>query len=275
MKASTKKAVKIIAIVTIIAIGVGGAVMVFARPQFTMMRGGHRGRFGFMGKEILSPEKIMSHFKEQLDLTEEQEAQILPILEEHMEKQRAMIEKYRGQARQGLQNIQAEHQGMWQELEQQLAGILTEEQMQKVRKLHDERQELVQGMFPARGEFRQLVEDLNISTEQKAELFSIFMKYRDDRRGAMDNALETGNQVLDMVLNEEFDEEKVRQTYRETTAKFEDFVVTRAKMLAEMKAVLNPDQLKLVQEKAPELFAKVQERMQTRRSMMDKWLPHH
>ncbi len=274
MKATTKKVVKITAIVTIIAIGIGGAVMVFAGPH-SGWKGGRKGHFGFMGhKGMFGPEKLMPLMKERLNLTDEQETQIKPILEAHMEKQRALFEKYRDQAKQGMETIKTEHQELWKEIEPQLAEILTEEQMQEVRTMHDQREQHRQGMFKAHGEFRQLFEDLDISVTQKAEFISIFLKYRGDRRGAVDKAMETGKQVVDLVLNEEFDEEKVRQTYRANTAKFEDFVVTRAKMLAEMKAVLEPDQLKLLQEKAPEFLAKAQERMQSRRSMIDKWLPN-
>ncbi len=269
-----KKSIKILAIVTIIAVGIGGAVMVLARPHFGM-RGDHRDWFGFMGKGMPDEKTMMSHLKEQLNLTEEQEAQILPIVQEHQEKRPAMIEKYKSQAQQGLEAIKKEHQAMWQDMEKQLTGILSEEQMQEVRKMHDDRQQLVQGMFQARGEFRQFFEDLNISAEQKAELFSIFMTYRDGRRNAVDNFMETRKQFSDMLLNEEFDEEKVRQTFRQSTEKFEDFVVSQAKMLAEMKTLLNPEQLKLLQERGPELFTNVRKRMHGRRSMFDKWFPHH
>jgi Spy/CpxP family protein refolding chaperone len=73
-------------------------------------------------------------------------------------------------------------------------------------------------------------------------------------------------------LTEDFDEAKVRQTFRDSEAQREEFIVSHAKMLAEMKAVLNPDQLQLLQQKVPALLASIQDRIHTGRSMMDNWL---
>lgn len=268
MKVRTKKVVKVLAIVSILAIGIGGAVMVFAGPH---VKGGRRGHFGFRGHgESFSSDTMLDFFQERLELTDEQVTQLRPVLEEHMNAHRGTFRKFHDQS---PEEIQAEREKMWQEMEQKLSGILTDEQMQKVRGIHDDVHSMMQGTFRTRTEFHQVFEDLDITAAQKAQLFAVFIKNRDERQQAMTMMLETGEQVMDMVLNEEFDEDKVRQTYRQNTAKFEDFVVNRARMLAEMKEVLTPEQLQLLKDKMPELFAHVQDNMQNRHSVMGKWFP--
>jgi Spy/CpxP family protein refolding chaperone len=80
--------------------------------------------------------------------------------------------------------------------------------------------------------------------------------------------------ALDM-LDEDFDEEKVRQTYRESTAKMEEFVVTGAKMFAEMKAVLTPEQVEILQQKGSELLSAMQDHSHARGQMFFSWLRFH
>ncbi len=267
MNAQMKKVVTVVAIVTILAIGVGGAVIVAAGPHF---KGGRRGHFGFMGhhRKMFGPEHVMNFFQKRLELTDEQVEQLRPILEEQMKEHRGMAGKFREMS---PEDIQAEREKMWQEMEQKLAGILTEEQMETARDMHEDMQGMMQGMYQTHSEFHQLFEELDLTTAQKAQFFKIFMSYRGDRQKAMTMMMETAEEVMTMVLNEEFDEANVRETYQQTTAKFENFVVTRAKMMADMKEVLTPEQLKLLQDRLPELFANVQDNMQSRHAMFGKW----
>lgn len=275
------KTLKIVGIVVVI-IAVGFSVVAIAgNVQKEKQHDGKEGWFEFLSKDTFAPKMIMEHLKERLNLTEEQEAQILPILEEAMQKRIETFRQFKGEMGQDWQNIEAEHQAMWQETEKQLAEILTEEQMQEARKIHDEHVGKFQGMkqrFANRrhkqGKFRELLGELNLSAEQKGELFAIVMKNRDNRKNAIESVQEIRSQfsnvVLD-ILNEDFDEEKVRQTYRESTAKMEDFVIAGAKMLAEMKTVLTPEQLEQLQKRLPELLEESHGSFHSRHSMLKSW----
>jgi Spy/CpxP family protein refolding chaperone len=273
------KTIKIVSIVGIvIALGFS-VVAIAANTQQEMKQNPEMGWFGFMAENMPVSEMVMEHLKERLTLTEEQEAQLLPILEESMKKRVEMFQKYGGQVRQNVQTIKTEHETMWQETEKQLAEILTEEQMQELRKMHDERVGMRQGfaqkMFQRRGQFQQVFKELNLSKEQMKELFSIVIKYRENRGDVMESFQEIRTNFVNMLLTEEFDEEKVRQTYQESAAKMEEFVVTGAKMAAEMKAVLTPEQLEILQEKGTELLAQLQEHGHSRHAMFGRWFHHH
>lgn len=250
------KATKIIVITLVVAVAIGGAVTVFA--------GGKRGsgRFGFMGPKMLNAENIIARFKEPLELTEEQEAQLKPIVEEALEKGKATFQKYRGKTKEGWGNARTEAQELWKETEAKLAEVLTEEQMQKVQQMHGERFGRFGTMrftgFQAAGKFHQLLEDLNLSDEQRQELFSIFTKHQDARQDGMKNFLGTHKEIMDMLLTEEFDEQKVREVFQQQTVKWEDMFVEHAKMFSEMKAVLTPEQVETLQQKAAEFFEHVE-----------------
>jgi Spy/CpxP family protein refolding chaperone len=268
-------------IITLIVAAIGvGVVAIAATVQQEPQGPAGMGWFGFFAKQVNIPKMIMGHIKERLNLTAEQETQIQPILEKAVQDGVAMFQKHRGQAFQGFETLKTERETMWQETEKQLAAILTPEQMQELQKMHVEqigkfqnmRHGFAGGFFQAGGEVRQLVQDLNLSDVQKQQLFSIFLKYRDDRRTAVGSFLQKGTEAVNRLLTEDFDEAKVRQTFRDSEAQREEFIVSHAKMLAEMKAVLNPDQLQLLQQKVPALLASIQDRIHTGRSMMDNWL---
>jgi Spy/CpxP family protein refolding chaperone len=250
------KVTKIVVITLVIAVAIGGAVTVFA--------GGKRGhgRFGFMGPKMFNAENIIARFKEPLELTEEQEAQLKPIVEEALEKGKTTFQKYRGETKKDWGNARTEAQELWQETEAKLAEVLTAEQMQKVQQMHADRLGRFGAMgFGGRGpggRFHQLLEDLNLSDQQKQELFSIFMEHRETKQDGMKTFLGTHKEIVDLLLTEEFDEQKVRAVFQQQSPEWEDMFVEHAKTFSEMKAVLTPEQVETLQQKAEEFFEHVE-----------------
>jgi Spy/CpxP family protein refolding chaperone len=269
------KAIKVITITLIVVVGVSATVAVFAGG----MRRARKGRFGFMGPGMLDAKTIVDRFKEPLNLTEEQEAEILPIIEVQVEEWRTMFDKYREQAHQGMQSAWDEHQELWQATEQQLAEILTEEQMQELQKMHDARMAGFQRRgrgFAGRGQkFWQLARELDLSEAQKQELFTIFMEHRGTTGTMIESVVETGKEMTTLLLNEDFDEAKVRELFQKGISQREEAFVDHAKMVAEMKTVLTPEQVEMLQQKGTEFFENVQNRMHTRHAMFDRWFPSH
>jgi len=272
------KTLKIVGIVAIIAAIGFGVVAIAGNAQQEAKEDTEMDWFGSMAKNTFIPKMIMSHLKERLNLTDEQEEQILPILKENVQNRFAMFRKFRGQMHQDWQSSETDRQAMWQEMDKQLSEILSEEQMQELRKMRDEHigkwQDMRQTRMSHAKEFHQLIQELNLSDAQKQKLLAIFMTNQENRKNARDSFLEIRNQFGNLalnILNEDFDEEKVRQTYRESTAKVEEFVVSGAKMFAEMKTVLTPEQLELLQQKGAELIEKLSERGQGRHAMLGKW----
>ena len=278
----TRKIVTIVSIVGIvIAVGFGAVAIAASRH-----RDSEKGFGGWMGRHGDMPQMMMGHLKEQLKLTDEQETKMLPILKDAMEKHQALMQKFQEQTQQDWQAAATERQTLWQETKKQLEPILTPEQMQELDKMYANFAERGQKMGPGagrmmfmhgkgKGELPQLLKDLNLTDDQRKQIFDIFSKYWEGHKEVVDNFLGVQKDFSNMILTEDFNEAKVRDMYKQSTAKFEDFVVSRAKMLAEMKAVLTPEQLKLLQDKVPQLLDELQKRIETGHSFMNTWMKFH
>jgi hypothetical protein len=73
-------------------------------------------------------------------------------------------------------------------------------------------------------------------------------------------------------MKEPFDEEKVRQAFQQISPLLEEAIVLKAKLMAEIKPVLNPDQLALLKQRRSEHPERMKKKMQFRECMVDTWL---
>lgn len=264
------------AIAIVITLGVGMMFM-GAHAQQTAQEPPAKA-VGNLPNGAVMQDAMMARLKERLNLTPEQETQIQPILQEAIQGQLALIPEHRNRVLQWLYARKNNQQTMWQDMEQKLAPILTDAQKQEFQKMREERvgqmEAKGQGMFQTMGQFRQLFQELNLSDEQKKQLFEIFMNNQNDRDTVMNDVLKIQTDVSNMILTEAFNEEKVRQMFRESTAKMEDFVVSRAKIVYEMKAVLTPQQVEILKQRTPELLTGIQEQMHARDASRSGWFGH-
>ena len=114
--------------------------------------------------------------------------------------------------------------------------------------------------------------DLDLSNSQKAEVRTIIDKYRGKEEEIRDQLLEAKTKSMDVLEVEPFDEEKVRQDFHQTCPLLEDAMVLRAKLMAELRSVLNPDQLEVLKQRKSEHSERIEKDMQFRESMIDTWL---
>lgn len=84
-----------------------------------------------------SPEQVMSKMKERLNLTEEQETKIRPIIEESIQKRLEILKK----GSQDRSTVKNELQELQWTTDMRLGVILTEEQTKEYRKLREEQSE--------------------------------------------------------------------------------------------------------------------------------------
>lgn len=149
---------------------------------------------------------------------------------------------------------------MWQETEVQLAEILTEDQMQKLREMKESRMGRFShsGLAGKAGRFHGFMDDLNLSEEQREEIFTIFGKYQDTRQKGMQNFLDIHTAMSDILVQDEFNEQKVRELFQQQAPNLEERFVEHAKMLSEIKALLSPEQIETLQSKSANFIGKMQ-----------------
>ena len=216
-------------------------------------RGKSRGLNGeqsmsFDKRKSMNAEKLMKNLSTKLELTEEQQEKVQPLLEEHFLKMREQIETWRGQNR---QQFQEGGQKMWLEIETLLKEILTEKQMQKLREMKESRMgpSARFGFFGGPGSFRGSLNDLQLSEEQQQKISTIVENHRDSDPKKVQNFLDMHAAMAEILQQEEFNEQQVRELFQQQTSQWEERFVERAKMLAEIKTVLTPEQINTFQEK--------------------------
>ena len=99
--------------------------------------------------------------------------------------------------------------------------------------------------------------DLNLSDTQKDQVQAIITKYQDQRENTADELRQTMRETMfNAIFTEKFDEEKVRQAFRKSSEAREDMVVQKAKMIAEIKTILDPEQVELLKERKTQMMEK-------------------
>lgn len=102
-----------------------------------------------------------------------------------------------------------------------------------------------------------MFKDLNLSDTQKDQVQAIITKYRDQRENTADELRQTMRETMfNAIFAEEFNEEKVRQAFRKSSQAREDMVVQKAKMIAEIKTILDPEQVELLKERKTQMMEK-------------------
>ena len=101
------------------------------------------GRWAPPGGEMIlpqqTPEELIATMRERLNLTDEQEEKVRPIMEEYCKEQQNVVEKYKGQEHRGGDCcLRCELQRLGESTEKQLAAFLTEKQMKEYQKIQEE-----------------------------------------------------------------------------------------------------------------------------------------
>jgi flagellar motility protein MotE (MotC chaperone) len=93
-----------------------------------------------MGKGFnRTPEQVITRLTDRLVLTEEQAAEIEPIIKESIEKKREVFDKYGEKRQEFRQTMRDEMQAIGDETHKQLSNILTDEQIEDLRTIKEER----------------------------------------------------------------------------------------------------------------------------------------
>lgn len=105
--------------------------------------------------------------------------------------------------------------------------------------------------------------ELKLSDSQKSQVLNILEKYQRERQDTLDSLLEARKHFLTITHAEEFNENDVRKAYRKVSSIEEEGLVLRAKMMAEIRAVLNPEQIDLLRERRGQRTEKMRGRLET------------
>lgn len=88
-----------------------------------------------------------------------------------------------------------------------------------------------------------LMEELDLSEEQRAQVEVIVVKYEDDRNNLAESLKEARDALEGVIFAEPYDEAAVRQAAQQVSTIREELAVLQAKMIAELRTVLTPEQM--------------------------------
>jgi len=94
-----------------------------------------------------SPEEILAHMTDRLELSDEQAEQIRPIIEDQVTKRRELFERYHEQGRKSRGQMRSEMQTLIEETDKQLEPILSDQQMAELKKMREERPQRMRKCF--------------------------------------------------------------------------------------------------------------------------------
>jgi len=88
--------------------------------------------------------------------------------------------------------------------------------------------------------------ELNLTEDQKTKILGIIGKYESDRDLALNSLREARKNLRTALQASEFNEATIRAAYQQISKLREDRLVTRLKMIGELKSVLTSEQLDLL-----------------------------
>lgn len=90
---------------------------------------------------------------------------------------------------------------------------------------------------------------LDLSDSQKSKIMSIIEKYENERAGLKESLREARKNLSRVLEAEPADEKQIRSALRREAPIREELFVQRMKMAAELKTVLSPEQLQLLEQR--------------------------
>lgn len=91
--------------------------------------------------------------------------------------------------------------------------------------------------------------ELKLSESQQTQVLGIIGKYEDEMKNNRDSIRGARKNFMAAMHAEVFDEVKVRTAFKGLSLIREESIVSRGKMMSELKAVLTPEQMALLKER--------------------------
>ncbi len=123
------------------------------------------------------------------------------------------------------------------------------------------------GMGPGVG----ILQDLNLSDEQRDQALEITESHQIGMIKARGDLIKAHDALGDALHGDPLNEEMVRQAYEKLSSLKEDLLVAKAKMMSDLKAILTPEQVQLLNERTAERFDWKQQRRGHGKPSAGRW----
>jgi len=112
---------------------------------------------------------------------------------------------------------------------------------------------------------------LNLSDSQRAQAIKIMETHQIDRVKARGDLIKDRDNLRKAIQADKVNEQSVRKAYKKLSSLREDRLIAQTKMMTEMKAILTPEQVKLLDERAAERSDRMKSQRGYGRSFAGGW----
>ena len=106
--------------------------------------------------------------------------------------------------------------------------------------------------------------ELKLSDSQQAAMMNIINKYQSERQTIRNSIMGARKNLSAVLQAAQLNEEDARKAFKEASVVREELFVLNAKMRAEMKAVLTPEQLAFLKERKAQRIERMRHRIDSR-----------
>ncbi len=118
----------------------------------------------------------------------------------------------------------------------------------------------------------QLLSDLNVSTDQKHQIAKIVASNRQDLRTGQDRVFAAREKLFASIHQDTFDEAAVRSASQNVAEQEEDFAVTRAKVVSQVRSLLTDQQKEVLAKARDDFKGRLHMVRDTVRTFIDRWI---
>jgi uncharacterized membrane protein YdfJ with MMPL/SSD domain len=198
----------------------------------------------FAQDQDFDPKQMLADLKERLELSEEQIAQVRPIIKEQGQALRAIVEKYKGQGFLEKRSMKEDVQKLREDTQKHLESILTVPQMKEVNAFQDELSTQLREKIRDRI-ISNLATRLNLTEEQTEHIRPILEENITKRRELIEKYQGQGRQAF--------------QAFREDNQQLQQETETQ------LEAILTGEQMREYKALQEEIRGKIREEIETRR----------
>jgi Spy/CpxP family protein refolding chaperone len=103
--------------------------------------------------------------------------------------------------------------------------------------------------------------ELKLSDSQQTDVLDIIGKYESEMKNNRDSIREARKNLLAAMHAESFNEAQLREAFKQLSSIREESIVSRARMMTELKAVLTPEQMTLLKERKAQRKERIKARL--------------
>lgn len=101
-----------------------------------------------------------------------------------------------------------------------------------------------------------MLKQLNLSEDQNSKIWTLMQDFKNDMKPQRQSLTETRNYVAVAMSSDKFSEAETRSLLRNALMSKEELIISRIKMMNEIKKVMTPDQIEKLKKLQKEYLAK-------------------